>query len=57
MVGLPLAYVSCFRLGWGVQGLWAGLAVGLVLVGITLLVVWDRRGKFGSESGSALEVG
>lgn len=42
-VGLPLAYLACFPMGWGVQGLWVGLAVGLVLIGIVLLLVWSRR--------------
>lgn len=42
-IGLPLAYAACFWWGWGVQGLWAGLAVGLVLVGVALLRVWARR--------------
>lgn len=55
MVGMPFAYGACFCLGWGVQGLWAGLAVGLVLVGTTLLVVWGKRGKLGARHTSALE--
>lgn len=41
-LGLPLAYAACFWWGLGVQGLWAGLAVGLVLVGCSLLWVWAR---------------
>ena len=28
-IGLPLAYVLCFRRGWGVEGLWTGLTLGL----------------------------
>ncbi len=44
-IGLPLAYAACFWWGWGVQGLWAGLAVGLVLVGAVLLRVWARRAR------------
>jgi len=43
VVGLPLAWFACFELGWGVQGLWSGLATGLVLVGSTLLVVWSMK--------------
>jgi MATE family multidrug resistance protein len=42
-VGLPLAYSLCFWWGWGVVGLWTGLATGLMLVGTTLLYVWARR--------------
>lgn len=53
-IGLPLAYAACFWWGWGVQGLWAGLAVGLVLVGAALLRVWARRaGAF--RSGGPLD--
>ncbi|HYN08840.1 MAG TPA: MATE family efflux transporter [Vicinamibacterales bacterium] len=43
IVGLPLAYVLCFRRGWGVEGLWAGLTVGLMLIGSVLFVVWRKR--------------
>ena len=43
LIGLPAAYVLCFHRGWGVTGLWTGLAVGLMLVGAVLLGVWDRR--------------
>jgi MATE family multidrug resistance protein len=53
-IGLPVAYVSCFTRGWGVVGLWTGLAVGLVLVGSALAVVWQRRsrsvGRFASPT-------
>lgn len=42
-VGLPLAYWLCFERGWNVQGLWAGLCVGLVLIGSALLWAWHRR--------------
>jgi MATE family multidrug resistance protein len=42
-IGLPLAYAACFWWGWGVQGLWVGLAVGLMLVGVALLWVWSRH--------------
>jgi MATE family multidrug resistance protein len=44
-VGLPAAYFLCFQRGWGVQGLWAGLAIGLILVGSTLLGVWRRQSR------------
>ncbi len=44
-IGLPIAYALCFHYGWGVQGLWAGLAVGLILIGGTLTVVWHRRSQ------------
>lgn len=43
LVGLPLGYVLCFRLGFGVVGLWWGLSVGLIICGIALLRVWIRE--------------
>ena len=42
-IGLPLAWFLCFRRGWGVAGLWAGLGFSLVLIGATLVVVWHAR--------------
>lgn len=42
-VGLPLAYLACFRLAWGVMGLWAGLGFSLFLIGAGLVAVWERR--------------
>jgi MATE family multidrug resistance protein len=44
-IGLPIAYLLCFQRGWGVQGLWAGLAIGLILIGATLLAVWRRQSQ------------
>lgn len=43
LLGLPAGYLLCFHFGLGVIGLWAGLALGLMTVGIVLLVVWRRR--------------
>jgi len=45
LVGLPLGYAACFWWGWGVQGLWLGLAAGLTAVGSVLLATWHRRAK------------
>ncbi len=42
-LGLPVAYLLCFRFGWGVQGLWIGLSIGLVLAAVVLTVVWWKR--------------
>jgi MATE family multidrug resistance protein len=49
LIGLPVGYTLCFREGQGVVGLWMGLALGLILVGITLLGVWHRRAGSGLE--------
>ena len=43
LVGLPLGYVLCFAMGWGAVGLWTGLCVALVLIGLVLLLVWSRK--------------
>ena len=43
LVGLPLGYAACFWWGWGVQGLWLGLAAGLTGIGLVLLATWSRR--------------
>jgi MATE family multidrug resistance protein len=42
LIGLPIGYVFCFLMGWGVFGLWVGLSLGLILVGVVLLWVWSR---------------
>jgi len=43
LIGLPLGYVLCFKLGWGAVGVWIGLCVGLILIGSALLLTWHRR--------------
>ena len=43
LLGLPIGYVLCFVLGWGVYGLWVGLSLGLIVTGIILFWVWTRR--------------
>jgi MATE family multidrug resistance protein len=42
-IGLPVGWVLGFRAGLGVRGVWAGLCIGLVLIGSTLLFVWRRK--------------
>ena len=43
LVGLPIGYTLCFVLGWGVYGLWVGLSLGLIIVGVILLWVWVKK--------------
>jgi MATE family multidrug resistance protein len=43
LVGLPISYTLCFILGWGVYGLWVGLSLGLIIVGVILLYVWTQK--------------
>jgi MATE family multidrug resistance protein len=42
VIGLPLGSYLCFRLHWGAFGLWAGLSLALILIGVVLLVTWRR---------------
>jgi MATE family multidrug resistance protein len=42
-IGIPAGWILCFNYGWGARGVWAGLCIGLVLIGITLLWTWHRK--------------
>ncbi|PYU72299.1 MAG: MATE family efflux transporter [Acidobacteria bacterium] len=42
IIGLPLGAWLCFRRDWGAFGLWAGLSLALILIGIVLLFAWRR---------------
>jgi len=42
IIGLPLGYWLCFGLHWGAFGLWAGLSLALILIGVVLLMTWRR---------------
>ena len=44
-IGLPIGYLLCFGAGFGVVGLWAGLALGLAAAGICLLTAWTRKAR------------
>jgi MATE family multidrug resistance protein len=43
LLGLPIGAWLCYRAGWGVIGLWAGLCIGLIAVAVVLIAVWSRR--------------
>jgi MATE family multidrug resistance protein len=43
LMGLPLGAWLCFRRHWGALGLWVGLSLSLILIGILLLIFWRRR--------------
>jgi MATE family multidrug resistance protein len=49
LIGLPIGWVLCFKLGWGAQGLWIGLSIGLVIIGTFLLWVWNTKIQVGAE--------
>jgi MATE family multidrug resistance protein len=40
-LGLPLGFVLCFVLKWGIYGLWIGLTVALVVIASALLLRWN----------------
>ena len=41
-VGLPVGLWLGFHRGWGAVGLWAGLAVGLMIAAVALILIWLR---------------
>ena len=43
LIGLPLGAWLCFRRHLGALGLWVGLSLSLILIGIFLLLFWRRR--------------
>ncbi|MBV9341857.1 MAG: MATE family efflux transporter [Acidobacteria bacterium] len=43
LIGIPLGYYLCFRLGWGAVGVWIGLCIGVMMVGSALLIAWHRK--------------
>jgi len=43
LFGLPVGYALCFWWGWGVVGLWVGLSLGLVAIGVFLVLTWRHR--------------
>jgi MATE family multidrug resistance protein len=43
VIGLPFGYTLCFVFGLGVLGLWWGLSTGLIICGISLLIVWTKK--------------
>ena len=52
LIGLPTGYVLCFVVGWGVYGLWVGLSLGLIIVGVILLYVWTQKIRDYREGGA-----
>jgi MATE family multidrug resistance protein len=51
VIGLPLGAWLCFRRGWGAFGLWSGLSLALILIGIVLLWTWRRAvRKFAAQA-------
>jgi multidrug resistance protein, MATE family len=40
-IGLPLGGLLCFKLGMGAVGMWTGLCLALVIIGVWLVAVWQ----------------
>jgi MATE family multidrug resistance protein len=45
VIGLPLGCWLCFHLHWGAVGLWDGLCLALILIGLGLSAVWWLESK------------
>jgi MATE family multidrug resistance protein len=41
--GLPIGYLLCFHLGYGVLGIWWGLTMALIVIALVLLASWHRH--------------
>jgi multidrug resistance protein, MATE family len=39
-LGLPLGWFLCFRLHWGIYGLWIGLTLALIIIATSVLLRW-----------------
>ncbi len=42
VIGLPLGAWLCFRLKLGAVGMWMGLCLSLMIIGVALAVVWSK---------------
>jgi len=49
-IGLPLGYWLCFVRHWGAVGLWDGLCVGLVLIGLGLTLRWRSDSRVSAHT-------
>jgi multidrug resistance protein, MATE family len=42
VVGLPIGYILCFKLGFGVNGIWTGLLIGLTIAALLLYLRFQK---------------
>jgi MATE family multidrug resistance protein len=49
-LGLPMGCWLGFVRGWGAVGLWDGLCVALVVIGVALLIKWHNLTKKWKET-------
>jgi MATE family multidrug resistance protein len=45
IIGLPLGALLCFRMRWGLSGLWSGLTLALILIALLLMERWRTDAK------------
>jgi len=50
-LGLPMGYYLCFGLNWGAIGLWTGLCVAIILIGLAMLWAWSHALKARASAG------
>jgi MATE family multidrug resistance protein len=43
LIGLPVAYLLCFRFGWGATGIWTALCAAVMPIGTALVLAFWRR--------------
>jgi MATE family multidrug resistance protein len=56
ILGLPLGAWLCFHRHWGALGLWSGLSLALILIGMVLLFVWSKKVKSLLQSSDRVSV-
>ncbi len=49
VIGLPLGIWLCFRWKWGAVGIWDGLCLSLILIGIGLVATWNSNTSLSSR--------
>jgi MATE family multidrug resistance protein len=42
-LGLPIGYFLCFNRNWGAVGLWTGLCIAIIAIGVALVTAWWRK--------------
>jgi multidrug resistance protein, MATE family len=54
VLGLPLGFILCFVLKWGIYGMWIGLTLALVVISTTLLWRWNRDSRLAALTHSQI---
>ncbi|HVN92953.1 MAG TPA: MATE family efflux transporter [Terracidiphilus sp.] len=53
VLGLPLGFLLCFGMKWGIYGLWIGLTLALVVIALALIWRWGKDSKQGAREQGA----